>query len=267
MALLLVACLHLSPVESLQIGKLFERFQPKVTIPTVVDGVLGPSPVAQTKQELLAVISNTGNGKDSDLETQKNVLQLVRYLETNAPVPKNLLEEPVASKALDGVFYLQYTQPSDLDTDDMEEWNPENSSEGDSNIDTRKVKIKGSVRAGGLNVDTSNRVTTQTIDVANQRVLNNVEQDFGFITVGGSFRVSDTVKTRAVVAFDTADIKFNSGFVLSLGFLFSIIAAFRGGIKDNGWLETTFLDDDMRIGRGNKGSLFILTRDKDAVQP
>jgi hypothetical protein len=127
--------------------------------------------------------------------------------------------------------------------------------------------MQGSVRAGNLNVDTSNRVTTQTIDVANQIVLNNVEQDFGFVTVGGSFRVSDTVKTRAVVAFNRADIEFKSGFVLSLGFLFSIIAAFRGGIKDNGWLETTFLDEEIRIGRGNKGSLFVLTRDKDAVKP
>jgi hypothetical protein len=149
----------------------------------------------------------------------------------------------------------------------QEDWNPENSSEGDSNIDTRKIKIQGSVRAGKFDVDTSNRVTTQTIDVAQQRILNNVEQDFGFITVGGSFRASDTVKTRAVVAFDKADIEFKNGFVLSLGFLFSIIAAFRGGIKDNGWLETTFLDEELRIGRGNKGSLFVLTRDKDAVKP
>lgn len=78
--------------------------------------------------------------------------------------------------------------------------------------------------------------------------------------------MSDTVKTRAVVAFDRADIALKSGVVLRLGFLFSIIAAFRGGIKDNGWLETTYLDDEMRIGRGNKGSLFILTRKNDAVQ-
>lgn len=144
---------------------------------------------------------------------------------------------------------------------------PENSGEGESKIDTRKINIQGSVRAGRINVDTSNRVTTQTIDLEEQRILNNVEQDFGFITVGGSFRVSDSVKTRAVVAFDRADIELKNGFVLSLGFLFSIVAAVKGGIKDNGWLETTFLDEDMRIGRGNKGSLFVLTRDKDAVQP
>jgi predicted acyltransferase (DUF342 family) len=138
--------------------------------------------------------------------------------------------------------------------------------EGTSKIDTRKANIQGSVRAGNLEVDTSSRVTTQTINVADQTIENMVDLDFGTVTVGGSFRVSDTVKTRAVVAFEKADIALNNGFVIKLGFLFSLTAAFRGGIKDNGWLETTYLDAEMRIGRGNKGSLFVLTRDKDDVR-
>jgi hypothetical protein len=27
-----------------------------------------------------------------------------------------------------------------------------------------------------------------------------------------------------------------------------------------GWLDVTYLDDDMRIGRGNEGSVFVLTK-------
>jgi hypothetical protein len=49
--------------------------------------------------------------------------------------------------------------------------------------------------------------------------------------------------------------------------LFDAIAVLRGGITDNGWLETAYLDSDLRIGRGNKGTLFILTRDRYAMQP
>jgi len=30
--------------------------------------------------------------------------------------------------------------------------------------------------------------------------------------------------------------------------------------NQQGWLETTYLDDDLRIGRGNEGSLFILSK-------
>ncbi|MGB3790391.1 MAG: PAP/fibrillin family protein [Phormidesmis sp.] len=31
--------------------------------------------------------------------------------------------------------------------------------------------------------------------------------------------------------------------------------------RQQGWLEVTYLDKDLRIGRGNQGSLFVLTRD------
>ena len=29
-----------------------------------------------------------------------------------------------------------------------------------------------------------------------------------------------------------------------------------------GWLEITYLDEDLRIGRGNEGSVFILAKEK-----
>ena len=32
--------------------------------------------------------------------------------------------------------------------------------------------------------------------------------------------------------------------------------------RQQGWLEITYLDDDLRIGRGNQGSLFVLTKDE-----
>ena len=31
--------------------------------------------------------------------------------------------------------------------------------------------------------------------------------------------------------------------------------------QQKGWLETTYLDGDMRIGRGNEGNVFVLTKD------
>ncbi|MEO0884772.1 MAG: PAP/fibrillin family protein, partial [Cyanobacteria bacterium J06648_10] len=31
--------------------------------------------------------------------------------------------------------------------------------------------------------------------------------------------------------------------------------------RQQGWLEITYLDEDFRIGRGNQGSLFVLTKD------
>lgn len=128
-------------------------------------------------------------------------------------------------------------------------------------------KNNGSVGAVGIKVSTANRVTQQIIDVTNCRVVNTVDQDFGNVRVEGSFRPSETMPTRVVVAFDKCEISFKeSGFVLDLGFVFNVLGLIKG-TKENGWLETTYLDGDMRIGRGDKGTMFVLTRDPDAVQP
>lgn len=146
------------------------------------------------------------------------------------------------------------------------EWKPAYAKEGKSNIETKQIQSKGSVSAAGIEVDTSNRVVRQIIDVSQKTVTNNVELDFGNVNVGGSFRPSPNVPNRAIVAFDRADITLKNGFTIKLGFIFAILAAVRGS-KDNGWLETTYVGEDIRIGRGNKGTMFVLTRDPDAVKP
>lgn len=111
-------------------------------------------------------------------------------------------------------------------------------------------------------------MTKQIIDVKNSQIANEVGLDFGSVRVAGSFRQSDTSPRRAVVAFDEAKITLDQlgGLELNLGFIFAALALVRG-TKDSGWLETTFVDDDVRIGRGNKGTMFVLTKDPDAVRP
>lgn len=116
--ILVILSVHLSRTTySFQLGKVFGGFQfPSTPIPKSSATI---SPIAKTKQELLKVISKTGNGKDATIETQKAALQLVRFLETKDPVPENLLKDPIASKALNGLWYLQYTAPSDVNLDEM----------------------------------------------------------------------------------------------------------------------------------------------------
>jgi len=175
---------------------------------------------------------------------------------------------------LNGTWYLQYTSPSIVKDDD----------DSDANINTSKMNIwipaskeetvptestfqaKGSISAVGITVDTSNRIVKQIIDVDTCQVCNQVGLDFGKVTVGGSFRPSDKVTNRAIVSFTQCQIEFKNGLLLDLGFIFSILAFVRGS-ADNGWLETTYLDKSLRIGRGNKGTMFVLTKDPGAVTP
>ena len=61
--------------------------------------------------------------------------------------------------------------------------------------------------------------------------------------------------TRLLVAFRRV--------ALTLGKLPSLVVPL-GWINDGkgpeGWLDTTYLDDDMRLGRGDKGSTFVTAR-------
>jgi len=138
--------------------------------------------------------------------------------------------------------------------------------EGKSNIETKQFTAEGSVSAAGVTVDTPNRRVEQIFNLATKRVANRVFPEWGIITVEGSFRVSSQVPTRAVVAFDKATIQVGDTITLNLGFVFGLLSIIRRS-KESGWLETTFVDEDLRIGRGNKGSLFVLTRNPEAVQP
>lgn len=232
--------------------------------PPTFEGSNKVGSIASEEQQLLQAISNTGNGKDADLDTQVEVLKLVRSLETKATPSQTLLSNPQESKQLDGEWYLQYTAPSQIDADLTDDkWQAVDAGEG-KDIETRQFGQAGSVSGGGISVDASNAAALQVFDIAQSRVMNEIKTGFGLITVGGTFRQSTSVPTRAVVSFDTAKLALDIGPTIDIGFLFDIRAALKNGDKESGWLETTYLSNDMRIGRGNKGSMFILTRDRDA---
>lgn len=136
----------------------------------------------------------------------------------------------------------------------------------DKAIETKQFTAKGTVSAVGITVDTSNRVVKQIFDIAKGEVANEINFDWGKLTVRGPFEPSDKVSNRAIVAFEELLIEPNNGPVVNLSFLFAAIKTLKGS-DVGGWLETTYLSEDMRIGRGNKGTMFVLTRDRDAVKP
>jgi hypothetical protein len=223
---------------------------------------------APNESELLSTIAFTANGKNANLATQSRVLTLVRQLETTYPPISTLLSDPNEAAKLDGDWFLQYTQPSEIDEAIDDKWVAEEASEGDARIDTRQFNAAGSVTASGIAVDTSDgNVAKQSFQIDQSRVTNEVMTGIGQVTVSGTYRQSKKVPLRAVVAFDTVRIALNAlPLTLDLSFLFAIRGAIKG-TNEAGWVETTYLSDDLRIGRGNKGSLFVLTRERDVVKP
>lgn len=241
---------------------------------------LKPSFISK-EQELIDAISNTSNGKEARPSQQKAILNLVREMETEYSPDEDILTNPDKSDLIDGVWYLQYTSPSKIETS-SEDGDGEESSEGgaqgtdvnlweptiaeDPKIETKQFEAKGSVSAAGITVDVSNKVPKQIFDVENGLFFNEVDLDFGQVRVGGPFKLSDKVPNRVIACFKEGNIELNFGLNIDLGVVFKLINATRG-TDEGGWLETTYLTDKVRIGRGNKGTMFVLTRDKGAVSP
>jgi hypothetical protein len=93
--------------------KLPEIFKPSPSSP-----IQFPSNVSLKKSALLQTISGTANGKNASPELQAKVLEMVADLERSYPVSETLLSNPKEAMILDGTWYLQYTSPSDLDSND-----------------------------------------------------------------------------------------------------------------------------------------------------
>jgi hypothetical protein len=265
---------------SFQLGNVFKAF----TSSPVINS--GNSGVTTARKKLLETISDTNSGKDASVETQRKVLDLVEFLETTNPPPST---GNGIGALVDGTWYLDYTQPIKIEDGTTE--NDENApSSSLYKVSSRSLtKSGGQVNFLGLTTvdvsgssssidgenssistpSSSKSTTTQTIDVQAQRITNRVTKQ-GFVStiqVAGSYDIDEEMlsqsKFRIVVSFDTCLIELLDGKVnLDLSFLFDLRALTQNGSKIGGWLETTYVDDYIRIGRGNRGSLFILSRGK-----
>jgi len=90
----------------------------------------------------------------------------------------------------------------------------------------------------------------------------------GLVSVAARF--TPTSERRVEVKFERAIIGFTRliGYQSPESFIQSIESGQRFAAIDfaitnrdrQGWLDITYLDDDMRIGRGNEGSVFVLTK-------
>ncbi|MGC1217601.1 MAG: PAP/fibrillin family protein [Phormidesmis sp.] len=100
---------------------------------------------------------------------------------------------------------------------------------------------------------TTNSTTTgsTTASTADSLSKNRVNVKFNRAIIGLQRILGYQSPAQYIQKLETTD-KFN----LLQGIDFAIDAE-----RQQGWLEITYLDKDLRIGRGNQGSLFVLTKD------
>ena len=193
------------------------------------------------KTDLLDAIAPTGRGLTASSEQKADILAKAARLEDRNPTPAPLQSPHL----LNGDWQLLYTTSAEL-----------------LGIDRVPLIALGDIY--------------QCLRLEQQRVYNFAEISTAgilgaLVTVAASFEVVSP--KRVNVCFDravfglqgllgyrspeqfirlmAAQEKFNllQGIDLSLG-----------AQREPGWLEVTYLDSDLRIGRGNQGSLFVLRR-------
>lgn len=191
------------------------------------------------KTDLLDAIAPTNRGLRITPDQKKDILSKVTQLEGRNPTPSPL----AATEQLNGNWQLLYTTSTEL-----------------LGIDRFPLLSLGSIY--------------QCVRIEQQRIYNLAEIKSvlgGLVSVSAKFEaVSDQ---RVNVRFDRAIFGLQStlGYQNPSQFIDAMqqTAQFKRlqGIdftissdRDPGWLEITYLDDTMRIGRGNQGSVFVLKK-------
>ncbi len=190
------------------------------------------------KSALLEVIAGKNRGLLATELDNQAVLAAVTQLEERNPTPQPLS----APEKLGGLWRLLYTTSRDL-----------------LRIDQLPLLKLGQIY--------------QYID-ANTATIYNIAEVYGLPYLEGTVSVAakfEPVSERRVnVRFERSiiglqrliDYRSAEYFIAQLeaGKKFMAIDFNITAREQKGWLEVTYLDDDLRIGRGNEGSVFVLTK-------
>lgn len=193
------------------------------------------------KTDLLAAIASTNRGILASNTDRQAIQSLAARLEDRTPY-----SEPLAAKEqLNGVWRLLYTTSQELlGIDNVPFYRLGQIYQciylNESRI-YNLAEVLGLPQLGGL-VAVSARfeaVSQKRVNVAFERGVFGFQRLLGYEGPQAFIQKLQTAEKLAL--WQGIDFRINSD-------------------RQSGWLEVTYLDDDMRIGRGNQGSLFILKK-------
>jgi len=192
---------------------------------------MGPSEIKST---LLVAMAGKDLGRKASERDVAKIEQLTRSLEANNPTPK-----PLRSPLLNGRWALQYT--------------------------TSKTMLKrGIFRPSGP--------IHQTVDIFNLQVLNEESYEplpFLKWKNAATSNLSAKSESRAAVKpdqFRVGPFKVNAPPTSPARAALNWEAGAMGN-NTSAWMDTTFLDADLRVSRDSNGDLFIFTRDDPNDDP
>ncbi|NJK27714.1 MAG: fibrillin [Coleofasciculaceae cyanobacterium SM2_3_26] len=192
------------------------------------------------KAELLELISGKNRGLLASENDKQAILAAIARLEERNPTPRPL----EAPELLEGDWRLLYTTSQEL-------------------LGFDRIPL---ARLGQI----YQCIRTQEAKIFNIAEIYSLPFLEGLISVAARFQPDAEVQQRVQVRFQRFVIGSQRliGYQSPSPFIADIesgkkfaAADFTIGDRDQkGWLDITYLDKDMRIGRGNVGSVFVLTK-------
>lgn len=190
------------------------------------------------KDELLEAIAGKNRGLLASDVDKQGILAAIARLEDRNPTPKPL----EAVELLDGNWRLLYTTSSEL-----------------LGIDRFPILKLGQIY--------------QCLRVRERKVFN-IAEIYGVPFLEGIVSVAATFYPVSDKRVEVKFERFVSGLQRAIGY--TSVDSFIGDMETGkkflavdfqiqprerlGWLDVTYLDRDLRIGRGNEGSVFVLTK-------
>jgi len=203
------------------------QYKPSIT----VGGAGKAAGLSDLKSALLLSLADTERGLRADKERVKKIEQFARALEA-----KNPTRSPLKSPLMNGRWALQYT----------------------SEIETLGSKLPNFLRPKGA--------IYQTVDIFTLQVLNETAfEPLPFVKFKNrkTLELSAQTDSRAGVRpkdWRVAGIKMNAP-PESAGRYLGNREMEASGAGSMAWMDTTFVDGELRISRSQSGDLFILVRD------
>ena len=190
------------------------------------------------KTTLLEVIAGKNLGSNATDIDKQNILSAIANLEDFNPTPRPL----EATDLLDGNWRLLYTTSSEL-------------------LNLNRIPLTNLSKVYQC-------IRVQSKSVYNIAEISGLPFLEGLVSVAAKFEPVSSKRVqvkfeRSIIGLQRLiDYKYPESFIEKiesgkkfLAIDFPIISS-----EQQGWLETTYLDNDLRIGRGNQGSVFVLTK-------
>ncbi|PNW76850.1 hypothetical protein CHLRE_11g478850v5 [Chlamydomonas reinhardtii] len=199
----------------------------------------------ELKAAVVRAVSGTQRGKATTPQQRAAILPLLEALEG-----RNIVEKPVQSPLISGVWALLYQAPLD---EERAATDKSGTTEGPF-LATFQPATKQLVRT---------KANLQLIDLEGGRAENLAE----FTIAGrweGALNIIGTAAPQPTPQGSPSPLRVDvvfERFQLRLGGAGPWTVPLDW-VRPKGWIETTYLDDDLRIGRGDKGSIFVASRVK-----